>query len=100
MSRILRLAILAFLNTSPGAGGSTPKGIPLSCLAFMQDNFLHSFRRHGSEVGAIHSVILSPGLSGGDRLKRMVGLNIFRLVINNDNGHIIVYRSTQHRDIC
>ena len=51
-------------------------------------------------MGAIHSVILSPGLSGGDRLKRMVGLNIFRLVINNDNGHIIVYRSAQHRDIC
>ena len=39
-----------FLNTSPGAGGSTlGKGIPLSCLAFMQDNFSHSGRRQGSE---------------------------------------------------
>ena len=44
-----KLANLALLNTSPGAGGSTPKGIPLSCLAFMQDIFSHSFRRQGLE---------------------------------------------------
>ena len=77
MSRSLRLAILALLNSLPGVGSSTPKGIPLSCLAFMQDNFLHSSRRRGSEVGAIHSVILSPGLSAAAGLRRTVGLNIF-----------------------
>ena len=50
--------------------------------------------------GAIHSVILSPGLSAAAGLRRKVGLNILGLVINNDNGHIIVYRPAQHRDIC
>ena len=77
MSRALRLANLALLNSSPGAGSSTlGKEIPLSCLAFMQDNFLHSSRRQGSE-GAIHSVFLSPGLSAAAGLRRKVGLNIF-----------------------
>ena len=48
----------------------------LAILAFMQDIFSHSGRRQGLEgCNSIHSVILSPGLSGGDRLKRMVGLS-------------------------
>ena len=107
MSRSLRLAILALRNSLPGVGSSTPKGRPF-VFFLLESRTFSCIRVEGMARKGCNSFCYSFTRSvSWDRLKRMVGLNIFRLLsitimdtlLFTDQPNIEIYVYLAIRDV-
>ena len=106
-SRSLRLAILALRNSSPGAGGST-LGKGYLCLVLLSCRTISRIRVEGRARSGCNSFCYSFTRSvSGDRLKRMVGLNILGwlsitimdTLLFTDQPNIEIYVDLAIRDV-